>query len=100
MLALTVMTASNLPHTVQIGRSDGTSMTLGTGHLGALQSIQDAIIETLTNIAPEGGIWTLERLAMQVGAAEGYKSMIFEIAIDAMAASDQIITDGEDVILA
>ena len=100
MLALTVMNASNLPHTVQIDRSDGTTGALGIAHLSALGEAQDAIVDTLSNISPEGGIWTLERLASQVGSSVGYRRMIFDLAIDGMAGREEIVTDGEDVILA
>ena len=78
--------------------------------LDAIQTVQDAIIEALTNITPEGGVWTLERLAEQVGSneGEGFAALgalytpraIFDFAVECLSNLDKIVTDGEDIILA
>ena len=89
-----------MTHTFTANAADGSPIEIGIAHLDALNDMQAAVIETLTNFAPEGGIWTLERLAAQLGAPVGYKRFIFDTAIEGLAGRDEIVTDGEDIILA
>ena len=68
--------------------------------LAMLLSVQDAIISTLEIIAPEGGLWTLDRLASQVGyAGSAHARDIFDAAIQGLSMQDRIITDGVDIML-
>ena len=68
--------------------------------LAMLLSVQDAIVRVLTEIAPEGGLWTLDRLAETVGyARSAHARHIFDTAVEGLATQDAIVTDGVDVML-
>ena len=61
----------------------------------ALTAAQDAIIEALKAL-PEGGVWTLDRIAATVGGSRE----VFDLAVDGLAANETVLTDGEDIFLA
>ena len=64
-------------------------------------SVQDGIRYALHLMTPEGGVWTLDRIASMVGYDRTMNARhIFDTAVEGLAAQNEIITDGTDVMAA